>query len=183
MFSKKLIAAAAVAMLAAQSCYAADDKIIDSVYTEFGTGFHVDMARVGVTSNWERRWLQSNGTHISGYWDASMGAWRGDRYLNISGRHQSLFDIGLVPVFRFENDNKKGIYYEGGIGIHGLSKLYDNADKRLSTHFQFGDHIGIGYVFENKWEMAIKAQHFSNGGYKRPNSGVNYLVVKAAYNF
>jgi hypothetical protein len=38
-------------------------------------------------------------------------------------------------------------------------------------------------VFDNKWEVSAKIQHFSNGGIKEPNSGVNYGVVKAAYHF
>jgi hypothetical protein len=54
---------------------------------------------------------------------------------------------------------------------------------RLSTHFQFGDHIATGYVFDNNWEVALKLQHFSNGGYKKPNTGINYIEVKAAYHF
>jgi len=67
--------------------------------------------------------------------------------------------------------------------VHMLSKLYNNSDNRLGTHFQFGDHIGMGYVFDNKWEAGVKLQHFSNGGYKKPNSGVNYLELKVAYHF
>ncbi len=185
MFSKTLVSGITLAasMMAAQAAFAADDKLVDSVYTELATGAKIKMVRVGATSDWSQRWFDSNGTHLSGYWDASFGAWRGDQYRNIPGQHQNLVDVGLTPVFRFENSNKKGWYYEGGIGVHMLSKLYDNDDNRLSTHFQFGDHLGIGYVFDNKWELAAKIQHFSNGGYKKPNSGVNYAVVKLAYHF
>ena len=181
MFTKKLIAAAA-ALLATHVAFA-DDKLIDSVSVDVGAGENVQMIRLNATKDWDARWFQSNGTHLSGYWEASTGVWRENRYMNREGDEHKLWDIGFTPVFRFENDNKKGIYYEGGIGVHMLSKLYNNSDNRLSTHFQFGDHIAMGYVFDNKWEAAVKLQHFSNGGYKKPNSGVNFLELKVAYHF
>jgi hypothetical protein len=181
MFTKKMIAAAA-ALLATQIAFA-DDKLIDSVSVDVGAGENVQMIRLNATKDWDARWFQSNGTHLSGYWEASTGVWRENRYMNREGDEHKLWDIGFTPVFRFENDNKKGIYYEGGIGVHMLSKLYNNSDNRLSTHFQFGDHIAMGYVFDNKWEAAVKLQHFSNGGYKKPNSGVNFLELKVAYHF
>ncbi len=175
--------ALAATLLVSHAAFAADDKLIDSVYGEFATGTQTQMVRAGVTSDWSQRWFQSNGTHLSGYWDASAGAWRANRYQNVEGSKQHLYDIGFTPVFRYERDDKKGFYAEGGIGLHMLSELYDNATYRLSTHFQFGDHIGVGYVFNNKWELGMKIQHFSNGGYKKPNSGVNFLNIKAAYHF
>lgn len=181
MFTKKLIAAAA-ALIAAQGAFA-DDKLIDSVSVDVGAGEHVQMVRFNAAKDWDNKWFQSNGTHLGGYWELSTGIWQENRYKNVVGAEQKLWDIGFTPVFRFQNDNKKGMYYEGGIGVHMLSKLYNNSDNRLSTHFQFGDHIAAGYVFDNNWEVAVKLQHFSNGGYKKPNSGVNFLELKAAYHF
>jgi lipid A 3-O-deacylase len=178
----KPLVVAAIAF-ASQSGYAADNQLIDGVYGEFATGTRTQMVRGGVTSDWSSRWFQSNGTHLSGYWDASAGAWRGNRFQNVPGATQKLFDIGFTPVFRFQRDDKKGFYAEAGIGIHYLSKLYDNNNNRLSTNFQFGDHIGVGYVFDNKWELGMKIQHFSNGGFKKPNSGVNFVNIKASYHF
>jgi len=64
-----------------------------------------------------------------------------------------------------------------------LSKTYNSNDDGLSTAFQFGDHIAVGYVFDNKWEVALKAQHYSNGGIKKPNSGVDVIMLKAAYRY
>jgi hypothetical protein len=181
MFTKKMIAAAA-ALLATQVAFA-DDKLIDSVSVDVGAGEHVQMIRFNAAKDWDTKWFQSNGTHLSGYWEASTGIWRENRYMNQVGEERKLWDIGFTPVFRFQNDNKKGLYYEGGIGVHMLSKLYNNSDNRLGTHFQFGDHIAMGYVFNNGWEAAVKLQHFSNGGYKKPNSGVNFVELKAAYHF
>lgn len=178
---RKSLAALAV-MIVSHTGYAADG-LIDAASVEVGGGAKVQMVRFGVQSDWSKQWFQSNGTHLSGYWDLSLAQWRGNAYRNVPDQHQDITNIGFTPVFRFQNDSKKGWYAEGGIGLNLLSKRYDNDDNILSTHFQFGDHVGAGYVFDNKWDVGMRIQHFSNGGYKKPNSGVNFLVLKAARQF
>lgn len=180
MHFKKLFATAA-ALLAAQSAFAID---VNSAYVEYGSASKVRMVRLGATQDFkpEWSWFNSNGTHLTGYWDASVGFWEGRQWNNVPGAKKNIIDLGFTPVFRFENTNKKGFYVEGGIGAHVLSRTYNNNDDGLSTAFQFGDHIGVGYVFD-KWEVAAKLQHFSNGGIKKPNSGVDYVVLKASYRY
>ena len=185
MFSPHILlksAVAAAAVLALQPSFAAD-QLVDSASFEVGTGSKVQMVRFAAQSDWSQRWFDSNGTHLSGYWDANLAQWRGNAYQNKPGQKQNITVIGLTPVFRFERADKKGWYGEGGIGVSLFSELYNNDSNRLSTAFQFGDHIGAGYVFDNKWELGMKIQHYSNGGFKKPNSGVNWFVVKAAYHF
>ncbi|MYN00480.1 acyloxyacyl hydrolase [Pseudoduganella sp. DS3] len=180
MHVKKLFATAA-ALLVAQSAFAFD---VNSAYVEYGSASKVRMVRLGATQDFkpEWSWFNSNGTHLTGYWDASVGFWEARQWNNVPGAKKNIIDVGFTPVFRFENTNKKGFYVEGGIGAHVLSRTYNNNDDGLSTAFQFGDHIGVGYVFD-KWEVAAKLQHFSNGGIKKPNSGVDYVVLKASYRY
>ena len=140
------------------------------------------MLRVGAQWKWGRTWWQSNGAHLGGYWDATLAQWRGNHYQNTDAT-QNITDIGLTPVFRFQSDTLKGWYGEAGIGAHLLSHLYDNNGRRLSTAFEFGDHIGVGYVFTNNLDLGVKYQHFSNGGIKEPNNGVNFTVVRVSYSF
>ncbi len=161
----------------------ASDKLIDRGSLEFGGGARVQMLRVAVQTDWERRWFASNGRHLGGYFDTSLAQWRGTAYLNVAGQRQHITNIGFTPVFRYRADKLKGWYLEGGIGINLLTEPYDNDETYLSTRYQFGDHIGVGYVFDNQWEVAAKIQHFSNGGFKKPNSGVNFLLVKLARPF
>lgn len=183
MFLKKIKPVLALgALLALQPVFAADMGA-DSVAVEFGTGSKVQMIRASAQKNWERSWFESNGTHLSGYWDANLALWRGNAYRNVPGDHQNIAVAGLTPVFRFERSDKRGFYGEAGIGVSLFSHLYNNDDNRLSTAFQFADHIGAGYVFANQWELGAKLQHYSNGGFKHPNSGVNWLVVKVARHF
>lgn len=156
---------------------------IDGLSLEYGAGDKTNLLRVAVQSNWDAKWFARNGKHLGGYWDVSFATWRMNKFKGVQGRTETLTDIGFTPVFRWQNDNLRGLYFEGGIGFNRLSKLYDNDGARLSTLFQFGDHIGVGYVFENNWEIGAKIQHFSNGGYRKPNHGVNFLELKAAYKF
>jgi lipid A 3-O-deacylase len=184
MHTKKMIAAMA-ALVAGQAAFAADGKMIDRAYIEIGNAPKLNMVRLGATqdfpSSWQ--WFNSNGNAVSGYWDASIGAWQGREHAGIPGERQHIVDVGLTPVFRWQANSKKGWFAEGGIGVHLLSKTYNNRHDQLSTAFQFGDHLGLGYVFDNRWEMTAKFQHFSNGGIKEPNSGVNLLMVRAAYRY
>ena len=156
---------------------------VDSTSLEFATGNKSQIVRAGAQWDWASKWFQSNGTHLGGYWDLTGALIRENRYRNIPGNSESLFDLGFTPVLRFQNDSKLGPYAEAGIGAHVFSELYDNNSRRFSTAFEFGDHIGVGYVFANKWEVGFKLQHFSNGGIKKPNSGANFAVIKAGYRF
>ena len=156
---------------------------IDSASLEAATGNKTQMVRIGAQWNWEDKWWQSNDTHIGGYWDLTLAQWRGTRYRNQPDATQNITDIGISPVLRFQKDSKTGPYAEAGIGAHLLSHVYDNNNHTLSTAFQFGSHLGLGYVFSNKIDLGLKIQHFSNGGIKQPNSGVNFAVLSAKWIF
>ncbi len=182
MFAPKLLVAG-VAALMMQSAMAADTTMFDAFAVDFGTGTRTQRVQLSARSESDHKFFQSNGTHLGLYFEADVGFWRANHWHNIAGASENLMDIGLTPVWRFQNDNKKGLYAELGIGAHLLSKLYDNDTYRLSTAFEFGDHIGIGYVLDNQWEIGAKIQHFSNGGIKHPNTGVNFAVVNATYHF
>ena len=158
-------------------------QALDATSLELAVGEKVKMVRFGAQWDLERRWFQSNGSHIGGYWDLSLAQWRGTQYQNIEGQTQNITSIGLTPVLRFQQDNKKGFYAEAGIGIHLLSELYDNDNNHLSTRFQFGDEVGVGYVFNNKLDIGIKLQHFSNGGVKEPNDGIDFTSIRVRYIF
>jgi hypothetical protein len=154
----------------------------NSASFEFGTGNKTQMARLGLQWKWGNQWWKSNGTHIGGYWDLSLAQWRGTRFQN-TDNIQNITSIGITPVFRFQSDTLKGFYGEAGIGAHYLSGLYNNNGRQLSTNFEFGDHIGVGYVFQNNADLGLKIQHFSNGGIKHPNNGVNFAVIRLGYPF
>lgn len=156
---------------------------VDSASLEFASGNKTQMLRIGTQWVWNGQWWQSNHTHIGGYWDLSLAQWREKNYAGSADEHKNLVSVGITPVFRFQNDSKTGFYTELGIGLHLLSDSYNNNRRSLSGNLQFGDHIGIGYVFANNLDISLKFQHFSNGGIKEPNDGVNFAVLKVGKTF
>ena len=158
-------------------------QAVDSFTVEAGAGEEVQIVRAGVQWNWEQRWFQSNGNHIGGYWDLSIAQWRGTKHQNVDGKNQYITSIGITPVFRWQRDDLKGFYGEVGVGANLLSELYNNNNKKLSTAFEFGDHIGFGYVFNNDVEIGIKYLHYSNAGIKKPNDGADFILMRLRYPF
>jgi hypothetical protein len=50
-------------------------------------------------------------------------------------------------------------------------------EKRFSTAFNFGDHIGIGYR-TGRGEWSLRLQHFSNAGIDTPNPGEDFVQLR-----
>jgi hypothetical protein len=185
MFSTKKIAlsmAAAGALFAAQASHA-QSGLVDSYAVEAGGGEHVQVLRLSAQKDWNQNWFATGGYHLSGYWDANIAWWRANQWQNIPDNRHNLAVVGITPVFRWEADNKLGWYADAGIGAALFSDVYKNTHRQLSTAFEFADHIGVGYVFANKWELGARLQHYSNGGIKQPNGGVNLLLLKASYHY
>jgi hypothetical protein len=154
---------------------------IDGVSIEAGNRNGVDMGRIGVQWNWKSRWFQGQNWHVGGYWDLAAGYWERNA---LPEQNDNITEIGLTPVFRLQQNDLKGPYLEAGVGLHLLSKT-SIGDKRFSTQFQFGDHLGIGYRFGAKgaFDLSYRYQHLSNGGIKKPNNGINFNQIRLQYDF
>lgn len=170
---------ASSASLAASSAFA-----VDSVALEYGNGNRSDIVRLSAQWNWQKPLWTSNAWELGGHWDANVTRWNEKRYQNIPGNSDNFNSIGFTPVFRLQpKGSKTGFYGEAGLGVHWFSALYNNNGNQLSTHYQFGTLFGTGYRFSNNVDLGLRVQHFSNGGFKSPNSGVNLAIVRAAYRF
>lgn len=156
---------------------------MDSVSFEAGSGNKTRLIRVGTQWEWGGKWSVSENVQLSGYWDLNLALWRGKRYQDRPSSKQEIGAIGFVPVFRLAPNDGLGAYVELGTGPHLLSKLYDNNRRQLSTRFQFGSHLGLGYVFSSGLDIAVRYQHYSNASIKKPNDGVNFTVIRIAYPF
>lgn len=156
----------------------------DSASYEQGYGDNTQLFRVGVQWQWPQQWWSSDGKHLGAYWDLTLSQWRWSHIRNAIDTRATLHDIGITPVLRWQADGKKGFYAEAGIGAHLFSSDYEEGlDQRFSTRFQFGDHVGIGYVLQNGLDLSLKLQHFSNGGIQQPNPGVLFGILKLGYTF
>lgn len=156
---------------------------VDSVSAEFGSGNKTRAVRFGVQSDWNKPLFENKHVQLAGYWDFTIGYWRGRQHRDIPGARQHLIDIGIAPVLRLQSNGGRGLYGEIGVGPRVLSERYDNNGRRLSTHFQFGSHLGIGYQVNERFDIAVKYQHISNASIKSPNSGVEFTIARATYRF
>ena len=155
---------------------------VDGIAVEGGQGDGAEMGRIAIQWNWNKRWLEGQTWHVGGYWDVGLGYWKRDDVR--AGQNDEIAEIGLTPVFRLQQNDLKGPYAELGIGFHLLSRT-SLGDKRFSTKFQFGDHVGVGYRFGPKgaFDLSYRYQHLSNASIKRPNNGINFNQIRLQYHF
>jgi len=170
--------ALSVMILAAASGTA---RAVDGVAVEIGTGDGTDMGRIAVQYDWKQRWFQGSTWHLGGYWDLGIGQWH---HGATGSQNADITEIGITPVFRLQPNSLQGPYVEAAIGAHFLSHT-SIGERRFSTSFQFGDHVGAGYRFGPKgaYDLSYRYQHLSNGGVKRPNSGMNFNQIRLQYHF
>jgi lipid A 3-O-deacylase len=155
---------------------------VDGATLEFGAGNKTQFVRGSLQWKFQRALYESDNLAIKGYWDLSLAQWRGTRYQGRPGDNQNLTEIGITPMFRIQQPGSK-FYGEAGIGAHVLSELYDNNGRKLSTALEFGSQLGIGYNLSPRADVGLSIQHYSNGGIKHPNSGVNFVSLKVSYYF
>ena len=159
-----------IAALAAACAFALPARAIDGIAAELGRGEdHTNLLRIAVTDRWREvpRELGA-GWSFAGYWEISTGVW--------DNSHESTADVAATPVFRFE---RSSFYVEGAIGFH-LVQTHVSASRTFSTAFQFGDHIGAG-LRSRHWDWSMRLQHLSNASIRRPNPGINFLLLRLQY--
>jgi opacity protein-like surface antigen len=175
---RTLIAGAALAaMIASGSALALGMSL------ELGTGDDVDMGRIGVQWwEWHSQRFRTENWHVGGYMEFAAGYWR--QREPQPGEHASLTDFGLTPVLRVQPNSLVGPYAEIGLGAHLLSHS-SIGGTRMSTGFQFGNHIGLGYRFGAKqsFDLSYRFQHLSNASIKRPNAGINFNQIRLQHDF
>ena len=162
---------------------------VDSVSFETGRGDEgTELWRAGAQWDWHKWWFAERSWSIGAYWDLQVGRWAGPHERGQRDRgDDEVWDLSFTPVFRLERAERTRIapYVEGAIGFHMLSDLRINFRRSFTTHFQFGDHVGLGARFgpAYRYDAQIRLQHLSNGGIARPNPGINFWQVRVAYHF
>jgi lipid A 3-O-deacylase len=161
-----------LAFLVALLCSPWSARALDSVAVEAGRGTgKTTLLRVGMQWHGRDKWFEHSSWHVARYLDLAFGGWdNGDK---------TVYDLGLTPVFRFERSTGSP-YFEAAIGFHAVSDLQFERARATSTHFQFGDHVGVGFV-RDRYDWALRLQHLSNGGIRNPNPGINFLQVRVQY--
>jgi hypothetical protein len=146
---------------------------VDGVSLELGRGDdRTSVLRLALQDVWRKRSPAGPGWRLAGYWELSAAVW--------DNHDDSSADVGLAPVFRIE---RAAIYVEAAIGLHLVSHRI-SAARVFSTAFQFGDHLGAGMHFgpNGRYDLGMRVQHLSNGGIRKPNPGINFVVLRLEYN-
>jgi hypothetical protein len=152
----------------------------DAVFLQAGRGDGTTSATAGIDWDFARTWRPGN-VLIDGYWDLSVAHWRTDA----ESRSFSLSQVGITPVFRLRMSPDSRWFTEAGIGLTWTTARYRSSDKRFTTNFNFADHVALGRIFgqSRRHIVALRYEHFSNGGIRRPNPGVNFGQLRYTYRF
>lgn len=147
-----------------------------------GTGKHANMTALIATVEAPWSWRESSEGRLHTYWQAYLSEWRGK---GVGG--QTIYGIGVAPVFRY-SWNVKGTwkpYFEGAIGVHYFSDVRLSATKRMGTRFEFGDHLGFGFVLgqSSLLDIGYRYQHYSNASISKNNAGVNFHQLRLSTRF
>ncbi len=145
---------------------------------------NVDLYRVGLQWDWNKRWLENGNWHLGGYWDLQAGYWDNS---SADKTNSGLAELAFTPVFRIQQTQRGSFspYLELGVGAHLLSETSVSTERRFSTAFQFGSHAGIGARFgpKNAFDVGYRYQHISNASIKKPNNGINFHILRLGYWF
>ncbi len=92
----------------------------------------------------------------------------------------TVWQLSAIPMFRWWTGER--FYIEAGIGATAFTST-NFADKQLGSAFQFGDHIGLGFLLAPQSRLGLRYSHFSNFGLKQPNAGLNVTQVTYTHQF
>lgn len=149
-----------------------------AVFVQEGWAGDTRDATVGAVWDWDARW-SAGGAEVTGYWEGSLSRWS---YEALQAPQTAwLAQLGLIPVFRFRpRDGWTGWFFDLGVGLTLTTRLYQSDQRQFSTRFNFGDHLAVGRSFgaDDRHEIALRAEHFSNAGVRRPNPGINFVQLR-----
>ncbi len=161
----------------------ADMRERPTLYLQGGLAEH-SAKSLTVGSTIPMNWRYQLGDYpVTTHWDMSLSVWNSEREYNDSTRNIAV--LGLTPTLRLHSKSAMPWFVEAGIGGYVSNHVYQSQDKRFSTAFNFGSHLGVGFFTgsqrENEWMLRV--EHFSNGSIKKPNPGENFIQLRYARHF
>jgi hypothetical protein len=165
----------------ASSSYAIDSIAIEGDITGNNS---VNVARIGLSWDWDRKWPLADHWSLVGYWEFDIGHW--DSSKSAPGMRGTLTEAGISPVIRIIRNETEGIrpWFEAGWGVHWIT-VTEIAGRDLSSHYQFGSHYGVGLSFgeHNEYDLGYRYQHLSNGNTRGANNGIELHLFHLGYHF
>jgi len=143
----------------------------------YGSGNHYQRATLNyeTPSLWDYN-LGGNWGRLELTGEAGVSYWWADGSRSPSNAVQ----LHATPFLRWWISDR--FFIEGGIGATVFNKTRF-ADKTISTAFQFGDQIGVGFLLTQNSKIGLRYAHFSNASIKRPNPGLDIIELGYTYRF
>ena len=168
---------AVLAMTGAAAPAAAQDWRPATFFVQGGQGEDVDAASVGVQWPWSWRSVS-----LGGEWSARTelfgSLWRAP---SVGSGRENFVQLGLVPLLRYRfAEGRSRWFVEGGIGISLTDKRFISRDKEFGSSWNFSDNLAVGRSFgeQDRQEVSLRLQHTSNAGLKKPNPGLNLVLLR-----
>ncbi len=145
--------------------------LVDDVFVGAGYGGNGGtFVRIGMRNDFEGALFRSGVGYLSGYAEAALLHWSNDDERRWGGV------LAPVAAYYFGSESRSvRPYIGGGIGLTWLSETRIG-ERRLSTHLQFEDRIGIGLA-SDRIDAYLAFVHYSNGSIMQPNDGVEELLL------
>ena len=154
----------------------------DSFFVQAGSGENVNAASAGV--QWPSAWRAGAlGGELSLRTELFGTVWRAPA---ADGGHENFLQFGLVPLLRYRlAEGRSPWFVEGGIGLSVTDKRFVTRDKEFGSRWNFSDNLAVGRSFgeQGRQELSLRVQHTSNAGLKKPNPGLNLVMLRWASAF
>jgi len=169
-------------LIAVPNTHATAQRLAPSgAFVQVATGPRTDALMGGLIWEWQPKYAFGEGV-LTGYWDLALGRWR-SKVEGGGSESAWVSQLGITPVFRYRPSESSDLFLELGIGANLIAPVYRSERKSFSTVFNFGDHLAVGWKFGERraHEVALRIQHFSNAGIRRPNPGENFLQLRYSW--
>lgn len=156
---------------------AAQDWKPSAFFVQGGKGDGVDAASVGLQWPWAWR-TAALGGEFSARTELFASLWRAD---GLDGDRESFVQFGLVPLLRYRfAEGRSPWFLEGGIGASVTDKRFVARDREFGSRWNFSDNLALGRSFgeQGRQEISLRLQHSSNAGLKKPNPGLNLVMLR-----
>ena len=152
-------------------------QFLDSISLGFGQNkLNNNVFKLGIQKDFTSNIYENENGYLKGFYDLSLNQW--------SYSESKIYGLAFSPVFEYYfNSNIKGLipFIHIGIGAAYITKT-STENKNFSTHFQFEDRIGMG-LLSKKYKLSFDYFHYSNGSIKKPNDGIDIILLNYMYRF
>jgi len=152
-------------------------NFIDSISVGFGKiKSKNEVFKLGLQKEFDSNIYENKIGYLRGFYDFSLNRW------NYSDSEVYAFALSPVFEYSFKTNSSKFIpFIHIGIGATYINKKSID-DRNFSTHFQLEDRIGMG-IKSSKYKLSFNYFHYSNASIKKPNDGVDMMLINYTYIF